>query len=208
MKRSETFSSFAKAFAAFQGEVNNPKLTATNPHFKAKYAPLSEVLSVVRPILAKHGLSVHQDVGNEEDKVKVITTLYHESGEYLESSPFCIPAGRGGKPADAQGFGAAASYAKRYQLQACIGVAADEDDDGESLAQHNNQQQYQTQAAPKGPSKQTLAAKYQLGTGSRDGFDEYYNKQIAEGKDHMYIDGALDKAIAKKKEQKDLQPTT
>jgi cytochrome c551/c552 len=213
--RVETFgSAWTKAFAAFQGEVQNPKLTANNPHFKSKYSPLSEVLNTVRPILAKNGLSVQQDIGTLEDKVVCVTTVFHESGEYYKSTPFVISGSRGGKPADAQGFGSAASYAKRYQLQAVLGVAADEDDDGEAIASHNNQQQYTATQKPAGPSKQTLAAKYQLGTGSRDGFDEYYNKQIAEGKDHKYIDGALDKAIAKKKSQNEsekqgeLQPTT
>ena len=209
--RVETFgSAYTKAFAAYQMEVQNPKLTANNPHFKSKYAPLSEVLNTVRPILAKHGLSVSQDIGTNEDKVICVTTVFHESGEYYKSTPFVISGSRGGKPADAQGFGAAASYAKRYQLQAVLGVAADEDDDGEYLASQPTQQNYNMQVTT-GPSKQALAAKFQLGTGSRDGFDEYYNKKIAEGKDHAFIDSALDTAIANKKkqlqEQKEPQPT-
>jgi hypothetical protein len=72
MIRSETFKEFASAFAKFQADVQNPKLTAENPHFRSRYAPLSEVLNTVRPILAKHGLSVFQDVATEEDKVVVI----------------------------------------------------------------------------------------------------------------------------------------
>ena len=62
-----------------------------------------------------------------------------------------------------------------------------------------------------GPSKETLAAKYQLGTGSREGFDDYYDKKIAEGKDHKWIDSALNTAIENKKkalEKGELQPTT
>lgn len=208
MKRSETFSAFAKAFAQFQAEVNNPKLTANNPHFKSKYSPLSEVLNTVRPILAKNGLSIHQDVSSEGDKVVVITTLYHESGEFLESSPLAISGSRGGKPADAQGLGSAASYAKRYQLQAVVGVAADEDTDGEELYER---QQYQ---APKPVqttvqnkpviTKQTLAAKYQLVMGDSKGFEDYYTKQSGKGYDHTHISTLLDEAA----KLRQTQPTT
>jgi hypothetical protein len=200
MIRSETFKEFASAFAKFQADVQNPKLTAENPHFRSRYAPLSEVLNTVRPILAKHGLSVFQDVATEEDKVVVTTVLLHESGEYLQSSPLKIPAGRGGKPADAQGIGSATSYGKRYQLQAAIGVAADEDNDGEEFTQHNTP--YSAPMPTQGPTKEVLAVKFQLGTGSREGFENYYDEQIAQGRDHIFIDAALDKALEKKKKQK------
>lgn len=196
---------FTKAFAAFQAEVQNPKLSKENPHFKSKYAPLSEVLNTVRPVLAKHGLSVIQNIGSEEDKVVCVTTIFHESGEYYKSEPFKLTGSRGGKPADAQGLGSAASYAKRYQLQAILGVAADEDDDGEGTMQQNIQYVPMNLVNKNGPSKETLAAKYQLGMGSRDGFDAYYDEKTAEGKDHKWIDSALNKAIEKKKQ---LQPTT
>lgn len=199
MIRSETFKEFATAFAKFQCDVKNPKLTAENPHFRSRYAPLSEVLNTVRPILAKYGLSVFQDVSTEEDKVVITTILIHESGEFLQSSPLKIPASRGGKPADAQGIGSATSYGKRYQLQAAIGVTADEDSDGEDLANHNTP--YSAPVPKQGPTKEVLAVKFQLGTGSREGFDTYYEEQIAQGRDHTFIDAALDKALEKKKKQ-------
>lgn len=199
MKRSETFSAFAKAFATFQAEVSNPKLNKENPHLKNKYADLSEVLNTVRPILAKHGLSVHQDISSDENKVMCITTIFHESGEWLESSPFTLPFATGGKLAPAQVIGAATSYAKRYQLQAVMGVASEEDADGEELRDTQPQYVPQNLVGANGPTKDTLAAKYQLGTGSRDGFEEYYDKLINEGRDHKYIDAALNKSLEAKR---------
>lgn len=169
MKHSEVFKELPMALSKFQAEVTNPKLTAENPHFKSKYAPLSEVFNVVRPILTKHGLSVFQDLGTEDDKVVVTTTIFHESGEFLESDPLKIPAGRGGKPVDAQGIGAAASYAKRYQLQSCLGITADSEDDGELLVG-----QTPTVQTMNNPSKAQIAAKYQLIMGSRKHFDDFY----------------------------------
>jgi hypothetical protein len=202
-KRSPIFKELPMALAKFQGEITNPKLTANNPHFKSKYAPLAEVLGTVRPVLSKFGLSVYQDIGTLDDKVVITTHLYHESGEYLISSPLYIPASRGGKGMDAQGIGSGASYGKRYQIQAILGIAADEDNDGEDIANHNNyaiDNMMPTNMTPQ-ISKQALAAKWQLGTGSRDGFDDFYNGKTAEGKDHVWIDAAIQKSIdAKKKE--------
>lgn len=206
MKRSETFASFAKAFSQFQAEVTNPKMTADNPYFKSKYAPLDEILKGVRPVLSKYGLSVFQDVATHEerhDHVVIITTIYHESGEWLESSSLILPAFQklknGEKEFNAQGAGSSISYAKRYQLQAALGIAADSDDDGE------NQQGDRTPYVPKNmvstPSEATLKAKYQLVMKKTDGFEEYCQKLRDQGHDDAYIGRALDKAKQKQEQQ-------
>lgn len=209
MKRSETFGSFAKAFAQFQAEITNPKLSAKNPHFGSKYAPLAEVLNTVRPVLAKYGLSVQQDVSTEEEQAVIVTVIMHESGEWQESSPMKIPAYKalkdGRKTLDAQTIGSAISYGKRYQLQAAVGVAADEDDDGESSADRYTQPLPSIEQVPSEngiqPSKVTLAARYQLATGSRDGFEDYMKKQYEKGYDNKRILQNLEYAKDKKQEQ-------
>jgi len=199
--RSTPFKELPSALAKVQNEVKNPKFNQENPHFKMKYADLAEVFNTIRPVLTKHGLSVWQDVYTEEDKVVIVTEILHESGEYLRSSPLKIPASRGGKGIDAQSIGAAISYGKRYQVSAMIGIAAESDDDGESLMDRKPTQ------APYAPPKKVeftkaqLAAKWQIGTGSRQGFEEYYEKEIAQNHTHEYISAALDKAIQKKKTQ-------
>ena len=48
----------AAALVAAQGEFAAVPKTADNPFFKSKYAPLSTVVEVTQPILAKHGLAV------------------------------------------------------------------------------------------------------------------------------------------------------
>lgn len=199
MKRSESFASFAKSFAQFQAEVTNPKMTANNPHVGSKYAPLSEVFNAVRPVMAKHGLSFYQDVATNEENVIVTTTLFHESGEWLESSPLSVPAGQklkdGSIKINAQTIGAATTYGKRYQLQACIGVAADEDADGEDL----KQPLHVPTNLVSSPNEATLKAKYQLATGKLEGFEQYVQEQREKGNDNKYILAALDKAIQSKK---------
>lgn len=208
MKKSETFKEFASSFAKFQLEVTNPKMTADNPYFKSKYAPLDEVLKVVRPILAKHGLSVYQDVSTHEertDHVVIVTTIMHESGEWLESSPLTLPAFQklkdGRSEFNAQGAGSAITYAKRYSLQASLGIAADSDSDGEEQQGRTSYQAPKTPKPLNTPTQATLAAKYQLVMGSRDGFEEYCKKLHDQGKDDSYILNALEKAQAKKKQQ-------
>ena len=57
--------------------------------------------------------------------VCVETMLIHESGQELSFGRLFVPATK----QDAQGYGSALSYAKRYSLQAGLGIAS-EDDDG------------------------------------------------------------------------------
>jgi hypothetical protein len=100
---------------------------AENPHFRSSYATLASVIDVVRAPLAKHGLAFVQTTEPSERGITVITELLHESGEWL-SSKLHLPVT---KP-DAQGYGSAISYARRYALMGVCGVAsADEDDDAE-----------------------------------------------------------------------------
>lgn len=90
------------------------------------YADLADTLSVVRPVLAKHGLAVLQPVTTEatDDLVVVSTVILHKSGERLELGRLGLPLGQG-----AQATGSAITYARRYALLAALGLAA-EDDDG------------------------------------------------------------------------------
>lgn len=126
MNRSDTIIELSKSLAKFQGEVANPKNTATNPFFKSKYAPLDEVLNVVRPVLSKHGLSIIQAPSSEGEHVSITTTLLHESGEWIEFAPLSLKTDKN----TAQGAGSAITYARRYAVSAILGIASEEDDDG------------------------------------------------------------------------------
>lgn len=117
----------AKSLAAAQAAMTNAKLDAVNPHFKNRYATLSSVRAAVTPTLAAHGLALVQTFEpHGADGVCVVTTLMHESGQWLRSRLY-LPVGK----KDAQGFGSAISYGRRYALAAICGIAADDDDDGE-----------------------------------------------------------------------------
>ena len=113
------------ALAKAQAEMSNPKFDKTNPHFRNKFASLAAVRDAVIPVLAKHGIACLQDLQNAEGGVACTTTLLHSSGQTLTFGPLRMPVSK----ADAQGFGSAATYARRYHLMAVANVVGDEDDD-------------------------------------------------------------------------------
>ena len=124
MNKSESIKELAEALAKAQGEMQNPSFDTQNPFFKSRYASLANVRNTVIPVLSKHGLSVAQFLGGEETRVACETMLLHASGEWM-SQTFSVPVGKH----DAQGYGSAATYARRYALMAIVGVVGDEDDD-------------------------------------------------------------------------------
>jgi hypothetical protein len=124
MKTSESISELAKALSAAQAEMTGAKKSANNPFFKSQYADLASVMQAIAKPFASHGLSFVQSVGHEAGGVCVTTLLMHESGQWIESDPLVLPPT---KP-DAQGYGSAITYAKRYGLQAMAGVPSVDDD--------------------------------------------------------------------------------
>lgn len=120
MKTSEQISELAAALAAAQGMMENAIFNRVNPHFKSKYADLAAVIKTARKPLSANGLSTVQTIG---DGV-LHTRLLHTSGQWIASE---YPLPMSGRP---QEFGSALTYARRYSLSALLGIAADEDDDG------------------------------------------------------------------------------
>lgn len=122
----ELFAALSKA----QGEIENASKSSSNPHFKSKYADLAEILNTVRPVFAKHGLSLVQAPSFDGAMASVTTILAHDKGGFLKMQASCVPA-----KSDAQGIGAATTYLRRYSAAAAAGIAQ-EDDDGNAAA-HN-----------------------------------------------------------------------
>jgi hypothetical protein len=122
---SPTIASLAKALAAAQGEVEGAVKGRANPAFRSKYADLAAVWDACREALTKHGLAVVQSPGPCADgRMEMTTMLAHASGEWMRGT-LTIPLAK----VDAQAYGSATTYARRYALAAFVGVAP-EDDDG------------------------------------------------------------------------------
>lgn len=129
----------------------------TNSHFKNSYATLDSVLEAVAPALGENGLTVVQSPDIVADRTVLRTTLYHESGEFLESV-FPLPDTL--KP---QELGSAITYARRYSLCAILNVTADEDDDGEATrSSGGNKQSSPAPAKPGVISEKQLQRLYAI----------------------------------------------
>jgi hypothetical protein len=113
----------APALHKAQGQIKAALKDSTNPHFRSKYADLSSVIEAVKPAPSERD-HLLQGVHDAVDGVAVETMLLHTSGEWI-SSVMRIPAVK----QDAQGYGSAITYGRRYGLQSMCGVPA-EDDDG------------------------------------------------------------------------------
>ena len=130
MNKSESIKELATALAKAQGEIKGAIKDADNPFFKSKYADLASVVEAIRAAFSKHGLSYSQGCEpSDKNEVRVETIILHASGEWLSNGVLCLPVTK----ADAQGFGSALTYARRYSLSAAVGVAP-EDDDGNAAA--------------------------------------------------------------------------
>lgn len=119
------------ALAAAQAEMGGAKKGADNPHFKSKYADLSEVVDAVKPALTKHGICYFHSIDASEMSATsmMVTTLFH--GESETSIRCAVPLLVAKN--DMQGFKSATTYAKRIGLESVTGIAP-EDDDGNAAA--------------------------------------------------------------------------
>lgn len=116
------------ALAAALPELDGAKKRANNPHFKSKYADLGAVIEAIEPI-ATHGIWYRQ-VLHESDLGVKIETLYTGFGATISAGVLFMPADK----RNAQGFGSALTYARRYALQSAFGLAT-EDDDGNAASE-------------------------------------------------------------------------
>jgi hypothetical protein len=115
----------AAAFVKAQKAFGPALKTSTNPHFRSKYADLSNCIEAVIGALNDNGIGLMQRTYECQDGVMVETIFVHESGEVMECGMLHVPAAK----QDPQGYGSALTYARRYSLLAATGLAP-EDDDG------------------------------------------------------------------------------
>lgn len=124
MRTSETIDALSGALAKAQAELQNPPKNKTNPHFNSKYVDLSDGLETIRKTLGKHGIAFVQSTMAHETIIILHTRLMHSSGQWIEST---YPVSGLEKH---QAMGSALTYARRYALFSMVGVAGEDDDDG------------------------------------------------------------------------------
>lgn len=125
-----THANIAAAYAHAFAEIEAATKTASNPHFKSKYADLTSVIDAIKPHLVKHSLFFIQRPRPSDGGVTIETTLHHSSGEEMNLGILFVPANK----SDAQAYGSALSYARRYALVTAFGVPTEDDDGNAAVA--------------------------------------------------------------------------
>jgi len=151
--QSETIGKLAAAMAAAQKTIKPPKKTRTGKvkgvgkggneyEYSYSYADLADVIESYREPLSANGLTLLQPIRERERHMVLVTVLVHESGEWIGSE---YPLANYSKP---QETGSALTYARRYSASSMLGIAAEDDDDGER-AQAATPEKRAAQAPPK-----------------------------------------------------------
>ena len=119
------------AFVAACGELSNPpKTSKVNAGAKSyHFAPLPEILDLARPVLARHALAVRFQTQPDGGNILVTCEVVHATGTVVSAASLYSPSN-----ANMQVVGSGLTYARRYTLVAALGIAADDDDDGEATA--------------------------------------------------------------------------
>lgn len=130
MHMSDNINELAAALAKAQSVMEGAVKDSANPHFKSKYADLASIWAACKPALTANNIAVVQSLCNVDGGhwVGCTTTLMHASGQWLRDT-FALPVTK----ADAQGYGSAATYVRRYALAAMVGVAPEDDDGNASM---------------------------------------------------------------------------
>ena len=133
--QSEKINLLAEALAKAQGVIVAPPRSRTvrvvprtgGAGYTFKYATLSDIIDAVQKPLSDNGIARLQLVSHDANGgfYKLTTYLVHSSGQFIACEVPIITEGHSN-----QQFGSALTYMKRYTLSAMVGLAADEDDDG------------------------------------------------------------------------------
>ena len=154
--------------------------TQLNTFVGKKYADLATVINSIEKALEENGLGFYQSVEGEQivnitentdakgvkttnvviTGMKVVTTVFSEDGEIKSYYPFVLFS------PDPQKQGAAYTYARRYALQAAMGLAS-EDDDAQSVVRP-------TQSKAK-PTSQSVPSKESVQPTTITGIDYFKN---------------------------------
>ena len=166
-----------KAIANFQQDC--PVILKDTSGYGYKYADLTQIDSVIKPLLAKHGLAIVQPLNGNT----ITTTIYHiESGEKIESvcnvpfesikyEPVTTEITKGGVTEKktkyiiagfegmntAQAYGSLITYFRRYTISSLLGLITDKDTDGTGVMQPPPPKQPVIQQTPQlNPEQQAM----------------------------------------------------
>lgn len=119
--------------------------TKNGGEYSYKFADIADVVKMSRPVLANHGVVALTPVHGHDDGLACTVIFLHSSGDRMDCEPFPFPKGE-----NAQATGSMVTYHRRYALVAALGIAAGDEDDGQSAAPaQRSQEPTQVQPNPK-----------------------------------------------------------
>lgn len=125
---------FARAFVQLQSDM--PAIHAVKPvpnndgSIRYRFAPYEEIMEQVRPLLLRHGFTVSFSQTIGDGRIVQACTLRHVGGHAV-TNQFAVRVGKGPPgSSEAQGDGAASTYAKRFALCDALNIVVEKDSDG------------------------------------------------------------------------------
>lgn len=118
---------FYEAFTKFQSEL--PVIEKRKTAHNTKYAPLSDIVEQIKPMLLANGLSFRFEQ-NHSDGIEVTCVVTHSLG-HSERTTMKASADTSGSKNSVQAIASTVTYLSRYTLTSALGIStADEDMDG------------------------------------------------------------------------------
>lgn len=119
----------AKAVASIKKIIKDKSATIPTKTggagYKYRYADLADVIEAVEDGLAGQGLALFQTTQDRDRATYLVTTLAHESDQWISSEIRLKSADQG-----PQVYGSEMTYLRRYSVLALLSLAPDQDDDG------------------------------------------------------------------------------
>lgn len=133
MKADAAREAYVSAMAAFQAECptvdKTKKVLNKDGSVRYVYAPLDVIVTQVRSILGKHGLSYSIDATQTPEGITATCKVTHLLGHF-EVSSFTVPVDKEGYMTAPQKVASALTFAKRYAFTNVLGIlTGDEDTD-------------------------------------------------------------------------------
>lgn len=125
LKTSENTDKLWPAYIQAKHEMNQPELNCTNPHFRSKYADLSSCFKAIKEPFKANGLICTQTFGYRDGQATLETRIVHVSGQWFGAEWHFNP------DTNIQKMGSQFTYLKRYHLYSLLGLAGEEDTDGQ-----------------------------------------------------------------------------
>jgi hypothetical protein len=155
---------FNEALAAFQRDcppiIKNRDALNKDGRQMYRFADLSEITTIIDPILQRHGLSKKWDTDMVGDLTVTTCTIAHVAG-HRESSKFTCKGSGTSLMNAAQVSASAVTFGRRHSLVLALGLTVDEDDDGRRAAPRDK-----PDADPEQPKVPTRAERQAAGDGS------------------------------------------